>query len=64
MFNRAFDDTLLAYYQTPNGRQICDQFLANCKERFPRIIEEMEGMADGLGQEFIKVFKYPFNATF
>ena len=53
-----FNTVVLPNYDTVEGKQIYDDTLCLCKARFPRFVEELEGVADGADFPFYKVCIY------
>lgn len=47
----------LKLYETPEGRAVYDETLANCRANFPQYVREMEGIAAGAQVDFYKVKK-------
>lgn len=46
------------YLQTRNGAEQLQRMLGHVEERFPHLAEELKGMAEGLGLEFMTLFAY------
>lgn len=53
--NLDLNTTYQTLYDTPEGRQVYDETLANCRANFPQYVRELEGIAKGAEVEFYKV---------
>lgn len=52
----SLNDEYVPAYETPAGKKIYDDTLANLNHNFPQYIKELEGIADGSKVPFFKLF--------
>lgn len=44
--NDDLNTTYQTLYESPEGRQVYEETLANCRANFPQYVREMEGIAE------------------